>query len=400
MTTVVSEILVSAPPSQAYRAFTNATALREWLCDLATVDPHVRGRIYLWWNGDFYSSGHYLELETDKCVKFRWFSSIDSAPTEVAVTFETAEGGTLVRMAHTVPDGSEWQKTTEGFKHHWDISLPNLKSVLETGIDLRIANRPLLGIYPSDLTPEQAARLGVPVKEGAHLDGVIEGMGAAEAGLQQDDVVVSIDGKLVDNDFRSVRNAISGKIGGDTVQVEFYRGPEKKTVAMRLSKRPMPEVPFDALELAKQARAKYEAALVELEKCFAGVTDAQAAARPQTGAWSALDVLAHLMLGERFNHFFIEECAVGYERWADGFGGNVDMVNRALVAVSPTISAMLQELRRNIAETTAVLEALPPEFAANKGSFYRVASTIFQGDTHIIGHIPQIKAAIAAAKGQ
>ena len=400
MTTVLSEISVSVPPALAYRAFTNATALREWLCDVATVDPHPGGRVYLWWNGDFYSSGHYLELEPDKRVKFRWFSNIDSAPTSVDVTCEAVSGGTLVRMAHTVPDDPAWKGIADGFKHHWDISLPNLKSVLETGIDLRIANRPMLGIYPGDFTPEQAARLGVPVKEGQRLDAVVEGMGAAAAGLQQDDVIVAIDGKPVVSDFGSLRNAIAGKKGGDTVQVEFYRGPEKKTVAMQLSRRTMLEVPFDSAELAKQTRAKLEPALAELEKCLAGVSDAHAAARPAPGEWCALDVLAHLLQGERSNQFFFSDVVTGYEHWADGWGGNLDAQTRATVSAYSTVATMLAELRLSFTETLALVEAFPPEFAANKGSFYRLGSQLLQSDAHILGHIPQVKAAIAAAQGK
>lgn len=45
MATVTAEIFVHAPVKQAYRAFTNATSLREWLCDVATADPHPRGEI-------------------------------------------------------------------------------------------------------------------------------------------------------------------------------------------------------------------------------------------------------------------------------------------------------------------------------------------------------------------
>ena len=79
MTTVTAEVFVKASVKWAYRAFTNSTALNEWLTDVSTVSPHVNGRMYLWWLGDFYSSGHYLELEENKKVKFRWFSNIDSA---------------------------------------------------------------------------------------------------------------------------------------------------------------------------------------------------------------------------------------------------------------------------------------------------------------------------------
>jgi hypothetical protein len=70
------------------------------------------------------------------------------------------DGGTLVSLAHEVPDDPSWEKMVETFRENWVSSLENLKSVLETGIDLRIANRPMLGIVPGDFTPEQAKAWG------------------------------------------------------------------------------------------------------------------------------------------------------------------------------------------------------------------------------------------------
>src|SRR3990170_1108565 len=108
MPTVTAEIFVKTSAKVAYLAFTNSTSLREWLCDVATVDPHPNGRMYLWWRGDFYSSGHYLELDENKRVKFLWRSNIDPAPTEAAVTVTEEAGGVRIRLEHEVPDDAAW----------------------------------------------------------------------------------------------------------------------------------------------------------------------------------------------------------------------------------------------------------------------------------------------------
>jgi uncharacterized protein YndB with AHSA1/START domain len=398
MTIVSAERWVQASPKLAYRAFTSSTSLREWLCDVATVDPHPRGRLYLWWRGDFYSSGHYLELDPEKRVRFRWFSNIDPAPTEITVHFAEQAGGTLVRMEHSVPDDPAWAKMAMSFRQEWDDSLGNLKSVLETGVDLRIANRPMLGILPGDFTPEQAKALGVPVSTGQRLDGVVEGMGAQKAGLQKDDVLVGMDGKVIDGDFSSLQGALAGKKGGEAVEVVFYRGAEKKTVMMTLTKRPMPEIPFDPAELVRQVRAIYEPALADLEKCFADVTDAEALARPAPEEWSALEVVAHLLHGERFNQLYLSSLVDGYEFVNDGFGTNVHAYNQATVAAHPTIAAMLDALHRAVEETLAFLSFLPADFVANKGSYGRFASGLLQPNFHITAHLEQIQAALAAAR--
>ena len=398
MATVSSEILVDAPPKTVYRAFTNATSLREWLCDVATVEPHAGGRLYLWWRGDFYSSGHYLELDENKRIKFRWYSSIDPAPTEVTVSVMEKDTGTLVRMDHDIPDDISWSKIGGTFRENWDDSLENLKAVLETGIDLRIANRPMLGIFPGDFTEEQAEALGVPVREGLRLDGVVDGMGAQKAGLQKDDVLVEMAGHPIRNDPNSLPQAIAGKKGGDKIDVVIYRGPERKTITMELSKRPMPEVPFDLETLVKAARELYEAALEEVEKCFKGVSDEEAMARPDPQEWSALEVVAHLIHGERANQTFLTDLIDGYERVADGFGSNINAQVQATVAANPSVALMLDALRRTVEETLAYASFLPDEFMANKGSYYRFGFGLLQPNFHLTAHAGQIKDAIAAAR--
>jgi len=396
MTAVSAEIFVHAPLKFAYRAFTNSTSLREWLCDVSTVEPRPLGRMYLWWRGDFYSSGHYLEVKENRRVKFRWFSSIDSAPTEVTVTFIGKDGGTLVRLEHDIPDDPAWAKIAEGFRENWTDSLENLKSVLETGIDLRIAHRPMLGIVPGDFTEEQAMALRAPVREGMRLDGVVDGMGAQKCGLQKDDVIVEFAGHPLRNDASSLANALVGKKGGDKIEVIYYRGPEKKTVTMELSKRPMPDVPFAPAELERQARKIYESALAEVEKAFEGFSDEQAMARPEPNEWSALETVAHLIFGERFNIIQLAGLIDGYEPVTDGFGTNVHAQVQATVKAHPSINLMLGALRQAVDETLAFASLIPDEFVASKGSYYRFASGLLQPNFHLTAHLEQIKAALAA----
>ncbi len=397
MATVSNETFVNAPVKAAYRAFTNSTSLREWLCDVVTVEPHPKGRMYLWWRGDFYSSGHYLELEENKRVKFRWFANIDPAPTEVTVHFAEKDGGTLVRLDHQIPDDKSWAKMGETFRENWVESFENLKSVLETGIDLRIANRPMLGIAPGDFTTEQAVALGVPVKEGLRLDGMVSGMGAERAGLQKDDVIVGMNGHPINNDFNTLPLAISGKKGGETIEVVFYRGAEKKTVIMELSKRPMPEVPSRPAELAKRARDIVIPALSELESCFEGVSDEQAMQRPQPGEWSALEIVAHLVQNERNNSAFLASLIDGYELTTDGFGTNITPQVEATVKANPSVALMLILLRRSVEEVLEFTALIPEEFATNnKGSYYRFGSGLLQPDFHLGSHTQQVKEALAS----
>lgn len=396
MTTVTADVFVNAPLKLAYRAFTNSTSMREWLCDVATVQAHPRGRIYAWWRGDHYFTGHFLDLDENKCVSFRWIPSADPAPTDVTVTFEEKDGGVSIHLAHAVPDGESWKAIAESYRENWVESFENLKSVLETGVDLRIANRPMLGIMPGDFTEEQATTLGVPVREGLRLDGLVAGMGAERAGLQKDDVLVGMAGHPITNDFNSLPLAIAGKKGGDQVEVVYYRGPEKNTITMELSRRPMPDVPFDAAELARQAREIYEPALSELEKCFEGFSDQQAMQRPEPNEWSALEIVAHLIHTERFNSVFLASVMDGNEPAFDSAGNNVTAQMQATVRANPSVRKMLDALRYTVEEVLAYTELIPESFIANKGSYYRHAFGLLQPNLHITAHIQQIKDTLAA----
>jgi hypothetical protein len=257
----------------------------------------------------------------------------------------------------------------------------------------------MLGINLSDFNAEIARALGVPVKEGLRLDGVLEEMGAYRAGLRKDDVLVELGGKPITSDFSSLVLALQGKKGGDSVQVSFYRGPEKQTVMMELSRRPVPDVPSEPAELARLAKARYDEALGLLEKTFEGVSEAKAGRKPAPTEWSAKEVLAHLIHSERGQQAYMEDIVSGYVRVADDFAGNSDAHVRATVQAFGTVSLLLDALKRLADETIAFTANLPAEFLLRKASYLQVGSSLLEGmAAHIRAHRSQIEAALKAKK--
>ena len=397
-TTVTSEQFIKVSPAKVYYALTHASALHEWLCDFATVAPRPGGRMYLWWHGDFYTAGEYISLEENKSVKFKWFARFEPAATEVTVTLTPKDNGTLVAFEHTVPDGDDWIQRAQGFKTEWDSTLPNLASVLETGLDHRTFDRPLLGININDFSPEIAKAIGVPVSQGLRLSEAREGLGARAAGLSKDDVIVGFNGKPITNEFSSLVTALQGKKGGEKVEVVFYRGPQKMTVTMELSKRPVPEISWDPIALAKQVRLKYDDALNRLETCFIGFSEAEAAREPTPGEWSAKQTLAHLIHTERGMVANLDDSVGGYERLADDWGGNLLSHVNATVEAYGTIKGLVEELKRLSVELVAFLAALPVSFVERKASYFLNTAQILEMESHTSSHIDQIIAALAAAR--
>lgn len=396
--TLTFKRIINAPPSAAFRAFTNSSALREWLCDTATTDPHKGGRFYVAWGSGYYAGGEYTALAANKKAAFTWRGKGDPDATKVQVSVAEKNGGSIVKLAHTgVGSGKAWAKTAQAITRGWERWLDNLRSTLETGEDLRLTLRPMLGITGDAFDPDVAKELGVPVTEGARLGSTLEGMGAHAAGLRQNDVLVSVGGKKV-RDFGALGYVLQNFRAGDSVPVVFYRGGDKKTVTMTLSKRPLPEIPATAMELAAAVRKIYDELDAELGKCFEGVTEAEASFKPGPKEWSAKDVVAHLMSGERDGHSFITEVIGGHERYFDDYAGNVEARHAGIFAAYPTARAMFDEYKRNETETVAMLAALPPEFVARRSSYWRIAFNLLQPPFHTRDHFDQMRAAIEAAR--
>lgn len=105
---------IDASPSDVYRAFTNATAIREWMCNAAQVDARKGGRVYLWWNDGAYTSGEFTTLTPDKTVSFTWSGRGEPDATRVRVSLKAKNGSTVVNVTHTgMSGGKKWADTSE-----------------------------------------------------------------------------------------------------------------------------------------------------------------------------------------------------------------------------------------------------------------------------------------------
>ena len=388
---------VNAPPKEVYRAFTNSTIMREWLCDIASTNPNPGGRLYLWWHDGYYSSGEYLTAESPDKVSFTWRGRGEPGETRVQVTLTPQDGGTLVTLEHLgMAPTPQWADTMEEIKKGWKNSLENLASVLETGEDLRFTKRPMLGIGISDFDEKIAQKMGIPVSKGIRIDTPIEGMGAAAAGLESGDVIVKMGDKEI-TDFASITNALSGRRVGEEIEVGFYRGSQRKTLNMTLSGRRIPEIPRTTSELASKVKDKYARLQVRLVETFEGVSDAQASHKPAPGEWSAKEVLAHLIHSERGLRQFTSDLVGGQEPIYDDYGGNLDTFTTATILTYPTVSDLLSEYQRTCAENVAILAKLPEDFTDRKGSYWRLAYQFSEDDFHFDSHLEQIRTAIASA---
>ena len=394
---------VAVPPGEVYRAFTHATALRDWLADAAQSEARVGGRLYLFWTSGYTATGEYRTLEPGARVEFGWLGAGEPEPSQVQVKLKAKDGGTSVQLTHSrLGGGKKWAASLAQIQRGWEVSLENLKAVLETGNDLRVARLPRLGIFIDDLTAEAAARLGVPVSDGTLLAGVVEGAGAHAAGLQKGDVIVRMDGKKITRSFDTLRAVLARHQAGDEVPVVFYRGPEKHSVSMTLSARPTPpELPASGAALAEAAKQHYATFIGDMRQRLAGVTDAEAEHAPAPNEWNLKQLVAHFIACERDLQAWIADM-LNDNTVGDSleFRPNVAVRLNAIVARYGSLPALLDELQAAANETVALLAALPDSFVARKPMFGRAASWI----TNVVpSHLPdehgdQLAATLAAAR--
>lgn len=385
---------IGAPPKEVFRALTRASLLRDWFCHAAQSDARKGGRVYFGWSNGYAALGEYTAFEADKKAAFTWLGKKDPGPSRVTINLASNGEGTNVVVRQTTPGrGATAQRAARSLAKLWESGLENLQSLLETGEDLRYTRRPMLGIMVGEFNADVAAKMGVPTEEGVKLDGLVPGMGSAAAGLEKEDVLISIGGRRVAG-LSSLAPILQRYRAGDKVAVEYFRGPARRTTTMTLSSRRLPAIPAEPIELAAELRRIHRGLRQEVEACLQGVSEEHAGRRPGAAEWSAKHVLAHLIAGERDVHGWIAEVLEADDPVEAP--GNVSARMDAIVDTLGTVPALIEEWARNLEITARMVEVLPPESAARKADYWKIGHNLLQPEEHVRDHVEQMRAAVTA----
>ena len=90
-----------------------------------------------------------------------------------------------------------------------------------------------LGVIVQDLTPELASALGIKAMSGALISQVLPNSAATDAGLQEGDVVVGVNGREIDG-AGSLKNLIGLARAGDEVDLEYLRDGDQFVVKVEI----------------------------------------------------------------------------------------------------------------------------------------------------------------------
>lgn len=381
---------VSQPREAVFYAFTKGSMLSNWWCDWAFVPPFGMRVLYMYWQTGFQAMGKFEEFEEPERLAFTWVDG-DSPACNATVTLSESNGGTDVELVFTNITN---ENQAEQLEKHWRLGLENLASVLETGIDLRVARKPMLGVYLGELvTAQNADRYGTP--HGIIIEGTLPGLSAESAGLKSGDVLVEAAGQRL-ADYSDLTGILAGRTVGDVVDVTYMRDGERHTAAMELKPQQIVEVPRDPNELADRLAALYAQAREALNDVLDGVTEEQANAIVAPEEWTIRQIVAHLIAAERDEQTSISLVMDGSN---DVFNYNNNSLVRIepLIRSYPTLPELVAAVARTQDETVEAVRRLPPEFVERRGAYDQLGRVLlFDAESHLGEHIEQIEKAKAA----
>jgi len=391
--------VVKAAPEVVFTVLTSPADMVGWLCDEARCETRPGASYELGWNTGYTVHGKVMAVERSKLFTVAWHGSGEPGETTVSFALTPKDNGTEVTIRHSgFGRGAKWAAAIAESRKGWVRGLECLAYLVETGVDLRDARRPMMGVSLGEqVDADRLAKEGVDATTGVYLAGVSEGMSAQAAGLRAHDVVTTIDGKPIP-DFPALVSLLRGHVAGDLIEVAYVRGKEHKTCTLELKPKPMPDIPFDSTALLAALLERYEKARSGLVKVMAGVSEEKAGWAPAEGEWSAKEAIAHLCVTERDLHYLLGDLLLGNETHTPGNPSVLPEKLAAVLSAAPTVAGLLNRLAQDQADTLAIVAALRPEIIVNKARYHRIGQTVYDFADHVDEHIGQIRAALAAVK--
>jgi serine protease Do len=167
--------------------------------------------------------------------------ALDVIQTDAAINPGNS-GGPLINMDGKVIGVSSMKISQEGVEGlGFAIPSNDVVKAINQLMEKGKIDRPFLGVALLNVSelPEYFLRdtLNLPsdVKEGAVVGRVQANSPADQAGLQEKDVIVALDGQSIHNTSELRKYLYSEKKSGDSVKVKLYRDGKEKTVTVTLS---------------------------------------------------------------------------------------------------------------------------------------------------------------------
>ena len=148
-------------------------------------------------------------------------------------------GGALIDSAGNLVgiNSAIYSRTGGSLGIGFAIPVSLARNVMEQIIQTGAVTRGWIGVEVQAITPELAESFGLQSSEGTLISGVMRGSPADRAGVRPGDVLLSVDGRKV-NDPQTMLEAIAALPPGRQAGFELRRGKEKLDVKVEVGRRP------------------------------------------------------------------------------------------------------------------------------------------------------------------
>ena len=159
--------------------------------------------------------------------------------TDAAVNFGNSGGALVNTQGELIGINTAITSFSGGFEGY-SFAVPSniARKVFEDLIEYGSTQKGLLGVQGNAISPEFKERfdeLNLTVNEGFYVGSVIPGMGAAKAGIQEGDVILSVDQVKI-KQFSDLTGYLESKRPNDVVNVILSRNGKEKQLKVILAK--------------------------------------------------------------------------------------------------------------------------------------------------------------------
>ncbi len=144
-------------------------------------------------------------------------------------------GGALVNVDGDLVGINTAIATRTGYYQGYSFAVPVniVNKVVDDLINFGSTQRAYLGVEIRDLDSELASELGLNISQGVYVAGLVDVGAARTAGVQEGDVIVSVDGKSIKN-APELQEIIGQKRPGDSVNIKVNRRGKEKSISVPL----------------------------------------------------------------------------------------------------------------------------------------------------------------------
>jgi serine protease Do len=166
-------------------------------------------------------------------------SLVDLIQTDAAISPGNSGGALVNREGEIIGINVAYLPPAEtgavniGFAIPSDTAVSVADQLIETGE----VSSPYLGVYTTDLSPEDAERFDLPVNSGAIVREVEPGSAADEAGVIRGDIIVALGDAPIEGSG-DLLGALRDYQPGDTVDLTVVRDGNEQTLEVTLGERP------------------------------------------------------------------------------------------------------------------------------------------------------------------